>query len=340
MIRRTVFAAANESARYAMTGVLWELEADQVRLVATDGRRLAVTAGPATGMAATSTPGQPPVVPTKAMGLLERNLHDDEETVQDLPAAQRCAVSHRAEPGGDLQPAGRGPLSRLPRGLPQEGDGEGALQVGPFQTAVRQAAIMTDEESKRVVVPLRQEQADAGSPGRDGRPFQGRDAGRVRRQDDRHRLQSQVPDRHAPASCEPDHGADPGDDGAARPPPCCVRASEYSYIGDAADMMDKGPEPLEGNSQPPVRRAGGAGARTACAWNRPGKRPPARKQPVKRGSGLAPRRAGGDGRQCRAVAGAGPLPETPTAGEAAPRSCPIPRSPTCAFAAGIMTKDS
>src|SRR5262249_10438119 len=47
MIRRTIFAAATENARYAVTGVLWELEDGQARLVATDGRRLAWTQGEA-----------------------------------------------------------------------------------------------------------------------------------------------------------------------------------------------------------------------------------------------------------------------------------------------------
>src|SRR3954451_22452654 len=40
MIRRTAFAAAEgESARFAMTGVLCELDGDLIRMVATDGRR-------------------------------------------------------------------------------------------------------------------------------------------------------------------------------------------------------------------------------------------------------------------------------------------------------------
>src|SRR5580658_2533580 len=51
MIRRTVFAAATaENSRYgATTGVLWELEGDEVTLVATDGRRLALSKGKAQG---------------------------------------------------------------------------------------------------------------------------------------------------------------------------------------------------------------------------------------------------------------------------------------------------
>src|SRR5262245_34730321 len=47
MIRRTLFAAAaSEHTRFgATTGVLWELEDEQARLVATDGRRLALSMG-------------------------------------------------------------------------------------------------------------------------------------------------------------------------------------------------------------------------------------------------------------------------------------------------------
>src|SRR3954467_4007916 len=71
MIRRTVFAAADETARYSMTGVLWEVEGDSVPLVATAGRRLATADGVATGVGGHSTKGQTPVVPTKAMLLLE-----------------------------------------------------------------------------------------------------------------------------------------------------------------------------------------------------------------------------------------------------------------------------
>src|SRR3984893_10797490 len=73
MIRKTIFAAAVENPRYAVTGILWELENDQARLVATDGRRLAVVKGKSTDHSGHDTKRQNPVVPTKAMSLLERN---------------------------------------------------------------------------------------------------------------------------------------------------------------------------------------------------------------------------------------------------------------------------
>src|SRR5947209_5739577 len=45
MIKRTIFSVAVENPRYAVTGIMWELEGEQVKLVATDGRRLAVAEG-------------------------------------------------------------------------------------------------------------------------------------------------------------------------------------------------------------------------------------------------------------------------------------------------------
>jgi DNA polymerase-3 subunit beta len=149
MIRRTVFAAADDVGRYSMTGVLWELDDEHARLVATDGRRLALAQGVAKANGGHSTKGISPVVPTKAMSLLERNLTDDKEMVQ---------VSLR--PNEVLFRTGRAVVySRLVEGrfpdyrqvLPKKQTAKVALQVPAFTAAVRQAAIMTDEESKRVV---------------------------------------------------------------------------------------------------------------------------------------------------------------------------------------------
>jgi DNA polymerase-3 subunit beta len=148
MIRRTVFAAADETARYSMTGVMWELEDNIARLVATDGRRLALAQGTATGHGGHTTRGQTPVVPTKAMNLLERNLHDDEETVriclrpnEVLFRTERAVVYSRLVEG-------RFPDYRAV--MPKKQATKVTLQAVPFQAAVRQAAIMTDEDSKRV----------------------------------------------------------------------------------------------------------------------------------------------------------------------------------------------
>jgi DNA polymerase-3 subunit beta len=149
MIRRTIFAAATENPRYAVTGVLWELEDKQARLIATDGRRLAVVQGTATPQGKHDTKGQTPVVPTKAMSLLERNLTDDDEVVRvSLRPNEALFKTERAMIYSRLV-EGRYPAYK--EVFPKKPASKVPLTVGPFHAAVRQAAIMTDEESKKVV---------------------------------------------------------------------------------------------------------------------------------------------------------------------------------------------
>lgn len=151
MIRRTVFAAAAaEHSRYgATTGILWELEEDHVALVATDGRRLALSQGPAQAKGGHSTKGQMPVVPTKAMSLLERNLTDPGETIR--VSFRPNEVLFKTETAMIYSRLVEGRFPSYRQVLPQKLAVKVPLTVGPFQSAVRQAAIMTDEESKRVI---------------------------------------------------------------------------------------------------------------------------------------------------------------------------------------------
>ncbi len=169
MIRRTLFAAATgEQLRYgATTGILWELEGENACLIATDGRRLALARGQAEVKGDHSTKGMMPVVPAKAMGLLERNLSEPDEKVrisfrtnEVLMKTERAMVYSRLVEG-------RFPDWR--KAMPQKHAVRVPLTVGPFMSAVRQAAIMTDDESKRVrfqfakgKLTLRAQGAEAG----------------------------------------------------------------------------------------------------------------------------------------------------------------------------------
>jgi DNA polymerase III subunit beta len=148
MIRRTVFATADETARYSMTGVMWELDGNTARLVATDGRRLALAQGEATEYGGHTTKGHTPVVPTKAMNLLERNLQDDEETVKICLRPNE--VLFRTERAVVYSRLVEGRFPDYKQVMPKKQGTKVVLQAAPFQAAVRQAAIMTDEDSKRV----------------------------------------------------------------------------------------------------------------------------------------------------------------------------------------------
>jgi len=151
MTRRTIFAAAAaENSRFgATTGILMELEDGTITMVATDGRRLALAHGEAQPHGQHSTKGQMPVVPAKAMMLLERNLTEPDEKVcislrpnEVLMKTERAMIYSRLVEG-------RFPNYRMV--LPTKHGAKIPLTVGPFLSAVRQAAIMTDDESKRVI---------------------------------------------------------------------------------------------------------------------------------------------------------------------------------------------
>lgn len=150
MIRRTIFATADDSsARPSMAGVMWELDGDHAKLVATDGRRLAVAEGTAVANGGHTTKGQFPVVPAKAMQLLERNLQADAEE----------PVKVCIRPNEVLFRTGRAVIySRLVEGrfpdyktvLPKKSAVKVPVTVERFQAGVRQAAVMADSEAPRV----------------------------------------------------------------------------------------------------------------------------------------------------------------------------------------------
>lgn len=79
LVGRTAFAAAREQGRYAMHGVLTEIADGQLKMVATDGRRLAVASAP---IEMPSTLPRPVIVPTKGTQLFCRVITDPLDQVQ------------------------------------------------------------------------------------------------------------------------------------------------------------------------------------------------------------------------------------------------------------------
>jgi DNA polymerase-3 subunit beta len=78
LVARTLFAAASEHSRYAINGVLFERQGKKLRLVATDGRRLAV----ARGECRSASGEMHCIVPTKALRLLIKLINDPEAAVR------------------------------------------------------------------------------------------------------------------------------------------------------------------------------------------------------------------------------------------------------------------
>lgn len=149
LITRTVFAAAVEGARYALNGVMWELGPEKFRLVATDGRRLAVADAVGIMHGKHNTESQTPVVPTKAMTLIERSLTDPEEQVFVAFGPNEVLLkTARSEVYGRLVEGRFPPYKDV---FPKKHTARVKLTAGPFQAAIRQAATISDPESRGVV---------------------------------------------------------------------------------------------------------------------------------------------------------------------------------------------
>lgn len=148
LIQRTAFAAAVEGTRYALNGVMWELGAERFRLVATDGRRLAVADAVGIMHGKHSTESQHPVVPTKAVSLLDRSLTDPEEQVFVAFGPNEVLLkTSRAEVYGRLVEGRFPPYKDV---FPKKHVARLKVTAGPFHAAIRQAATISDPDSRGV----------------------------------------------------------------------------------------------------------------------------------------------------------------------------------------------
>ena len=95
LVGRTSFAAAREAGRYAMHGILTEVEKDELSMVATDGRRLAVSSA---GIEQDGIPAKRAIVPTKGMQFFCRVMDDPTELVKvQFGENQFCLKTSKAE---------------------------------------------------------------------------------------------------------------------------------------------------------------------------------------------------------------------------------------------------
>jgi len=146
LIQLTSFAAARENTRYAINGVLWELRGKKLRLVATDGRRLARADGEASP--ADKDAEQNAVVSIKAMMVLEKILSDPDEVVRlSFTENQMFMRTALAEVTGNLV-QGRFPKydDVIPTGCNKK------IQIASegLRSAVRRAALLTNEQSRGI----------------------------------------------------------------------------------------------------------------------------------------------------------------------------------------------
>ncbi|RMH28078.1 MAG: DNA polymerase III subunit beta [Planctomycetota bacterium] len=155
LINTCVFATARENSRYAINGVLVVAEQKTVQMVATDGRRLALARG-----AALTGPAEPArcIIPTKALNQTLKLINDPDEPVR-LAITENQAVLAFGHP----EEAPRAVLaSNLVEGafppyedvIPRDQDKKAVFDTARLISAVRRAAILTNEDSRGVRLAL------------------------------------------------------------------------------------------------------------------------------------------------------------------------------------------
>jgi DNA polymerase-3 subunit beta len=169
LIRRTMFATDVESTRYALGGVLVELTNESISMIGTDGRRLAKMSAGAEAENDAPPPQGMPVIPVKALKLIERNIDDDDPPVH-LTIQGGTAVLVRTHNAVIYSRLVEGRFPRYQDVFPAKADVKIPMEVGPLRLAVEQASIVTSDESRGVdfnfapdALTLASQAADVGS---------------------------------------------------------------------------------------------------------------------------------------------------------------------------------
>ncbi len=153
LIDKTLFAAAKTHSHYAICGVLWEAAAKKLQLVATDGHRLAIAKA---GLTKPATRDVSAIVPNKLMSLLQRATGGTEDTLAvKVTETQILIRSARAVLISSLV---QGHFPRYSDVVPKDCVRKAIINALDFGHRIRQAALLTTEESKGVRLAFAPEQ--------------------------------------------------------------------------------------------------------------------------------------------------------------------------------------
>jgi DNA polymerase-3 subunit beta len=149
IISRTEFATELESSRYALGGVLFELEANKITAVGTDGRRLAKMEGPAESVGGHKTGDTMTIIRTPSLRQINRALSDNDGEVH--LAAHASDVLIRTPRATFYSRLVEGRFPRWRDVFPARRDAAKIdLTVGPLLSALRQASVVLNQESRGI----------------------------------------------------------------------------------------------------------------------------------------------------------------------------------------------
>ncbi len=141
----TLFACARESTRYAINGVLFVVK-DRLLAIATDGRRLSKGAAEIDRLSDADIPSV--IVPTKALALVKGFAGEGDEPI-GIQIAENQMILRVAQATVSTALI-EGHFPKYEDVIPRDNDRRAELETVGFLSALRQAALLTNEESKGV----------------------------------------------------------------------------------------------------------------------------------------------------------------------------------------------
>ncbi|HET9464569.1 MAG TPA: DNA polymerase III subunit beta [Gemmatimonadales bacterium] len=146
LIAHVAFAASTEESRPILNGVLWELRADRMRMVATNGHRLARMDVP-TSAAGAATADL--IVPPKALEQIRR-LFDADEEVEI--ARSENHLGFRSSTTQVYTRLIEGPYPNYEQVIPRENDKAATADKAALSSALRRMSIVASDQTHRIRV--------------------------------------------------------------------------------------------------------------------------------------------------------------------------------------------
>ena len=143
MIKMTSFAAAKESSRYALNGILWEICGKDLVMVATDGRRLAKMDGK---LLNSGIEQQTAIVPVSATMILDKMIHTPEEKIKISLEENRVIFATEKVVLSSALVQGRFP--RYSDVIPSSCDKKAVINTAEFASGIRQVSTMTNDTTR------------------------------------------------------------------------------------------------------------------------------------------------------------------------------------------------
>lgn len=144
LIHHTSFAVSTEESRPILNGVLWELRPERMRMVATNGHRLARME---LAIKSTGAPSGDLIVPPKALDQIQRLFPDDEEL--EIARGENH-LGFRSPFTAVFTRLIEGPYPNYEQVIPKDNDRYAIADRGLLQSALKRMSVIASDQTHRI----------------------------------------------------------------------------------------------------------------------------------------------------------------------------------------------